>query len=53
MEIFCAKERRVKIVGYRKGKEYAITTDDPQRLEAFANMMERTEYITTSEEKRK
>lgn len=39
----------MKIIGYRRGREHVITTDDPARLEAFAQMMERTEYITTKE----
>jgi len=39
----------MRVIGYKKGKMRVITTNDPAILEAFANMMDRTEYITTEE----
>lgn len=39
----------MKIIGYKKGKTYVLTTNDPKKLEAFADTMERTEYLYTKE----
>ena len=33
------------VIGWRKGKERVIKTDDPSILQRFAEMMDRTEYV--------
>ena len=35
----------MKVLGWKKGKERVIVTDDPKKLEVFAEMMDRTEYV--------
>ncbi len=35
----------MKVIGWRKGKERVLVTDDPKKLEAFSELMDRTEYI--------
>ena len=35
----------MKVIGYRKGKERVIVTDDPIKLKVFAEVMDRTEYV--------
>lgn len=35
----------MRVIGYRAKKVRMIVTDDPGRLEIFAEMMERIEYI--------
>jgi len=35
----------VKIIGWKKGKERVMVTDDPVKLTMFAEIMDRTEYM--------
>lgn len=40
------KGEDVRVLGWRKGREYVMVSDCPKRLMQFAEIMDTTEYLT-------